>query len=107
MILNALQQKLNSLIGTSSGYVEGLPENVQKRIRALQNLQDKNLELELKFRQEVLDLEKKYLQLHQPLYDQRAKITSGEVEPSDEECIRKEEDVEDGEEEEEEKALFC
>jgi hypothetical protein len=87
-VLGAIQSRLNTLVGQSSGYVEALPEVVQRRLRALQNIQDKNLELENKFRAEVLELEKKYHALHQPLYDHRALIVAGTVEPSDAECER-------------------
>ena len=94
-LLNALQSRLNTLVGTSSGYVESLPEVVQRRIRALLNLQDKSLALEVSFRQEVLELEKKYAGLHQPLYDARAAIASGATEPSDAECERPAEEEEE------------
>jgi nucleosome assembly protein 1-like 1 len=49
-------------------------------------LQHQNEDLELEFRKQVLELEKKFQLLHQPLYDQRAKIIQGSVEPTDEEC---------------------
>lgn len=84
------------LAGTSSGYVEGLPDEVQRRIRALKNLnvrmqlydaiwvslfmqrsvflpltrwQLEHIELENQFKAEITELEKKYLKLYNPLYE--------------------------------------
>ncbi|KAI8801910.1 hypothetical protein BJ742DRAFT_715550 [Cladochytrium replicatum] len=75
-----------------------IPAQVQKRLDALKNLQDKHTELEAKFREEILALDRKYLALNQPLYDRRAEIIAGKSEPSDEESTRKPEkkDDEDG-----------
>ncbi|KAI8802879.1 hypothetical protein BJ742DRAFT_683743 [Cladochytrium replicatum] len=76
-----------------------IPPQVQKRLDALKNLQDKHTELEAKFREEILALDRKYLALNQPLYDRRAEIIAGKSEPSEEESTRKPEkkDDEDGE----------
>ncbi|KAI8841445.1 putative nucleosome assembly protein Nap1 [Chytriomyces cf. hyalinus JEL632] len=99
-VLGALQQRLNGLVGKPSSYIADLPADVKRRVDALRNIQDKHSELEAKFREEVLALEKKYLTQHQPLYDQRAKIVSGDVEPTDAEAHR---EPEEGDDEEEEK----
>ncbi|KAJ3091963.1 hypothetical protein HK102_012123 [Quaeritorhiza haematococci] len=104
-LLQAIQGRLNSLVGQSSGYVENLPEEVKRRLNALQNLHDKHSELEAKFRDEVLALEKKYLGLYQPLYDKRTKIVTGEVEPTPEECERKQDDETEEVKKEEEKEV--
>ncbi|KAI9102040.1 putative nucleosome assembly protein Nap1 [Phlyctochytrium arcticum] len=91
-MLSLLQNRLDSLVGQSSGYIESLPTSVRRRLNALQNLQDKHGAIEADFREEVLALEKKYLTRYQPLYDERKSIISGEVEPTDELCKREEEE---------------
>lgn len=67
-----------------SDYISSLPAEVRDRISALKNVhvtmlmlfviddwsfKDKDIELERKYRDEVLVLQKKYLALHQPLYE--------------------------------------
>jgi nucleosome assembly protein 1-like 1 len=89
-LLGALQERLGSLVGQSSGYLETLPKSVHRRIAALENLQEKHSELQAQFRQEVLALEKKYHGLHGPIYEQRAKIVAGDYEPTDEEATSEE-----------------
>jgi nucleosome assembly protein 1-like 1 len=84
-LLSMLQGKLGTLVGRSSGYIESLPPSQKRRLNGLKYLQSKHAELENKFQEEVLALEKKYLQLYQPLYDQRAAIITGTSEPTDEE----------------------
>ncbi|KAI8984456.1 hypothetical protein BDF20DRAFT_905355 [Mycotypha africana] len=84
-LLSMLQGKLGTLVGRPSGYIDSLPPSVKRRLNGLKYLQSKHAELENKFQEEVLALEKKYLQLYQPLYDQRAKVISGAYEPTDEE----------------------
>jgi len=85
-LLGALQERLGSLVGQDSGYLQTLPTSVHRRIAALHNLQDEHSELQAQFRQEVLALEKKYHGLHGPLYEKRAKIIAGDHEPTDEEA---------------------
>ncbi|KAJ3208795.1 hypothetical protein HDU82_001927 [Entophlyctis luteolus] len=97
-VLHPRKARLNGLIGKPSSYIADLPADVKRRIKALKNIQDKHSELEAKFREEVLALEKKYLVKHQPLYDQRAKIVKGDVEPSAADCEREDSEDEDGEE---------
>ncbi|KAJ3012892.1 UNVERIFIED_CONTAM: Nucleosome assembly protein 1-like 1 [Siphonaria sp. JEL0065] len=75
---------------------QGLGHNSHKRT-AFRLKQDKHSELEAKFREEVLALEKKYLTQHQPLFDKRAKIIAGDVEPSDAEATREPDEDEDEE----------
>ncbi|KAI9351304.1 hypothetical protein BDR26DRAFT_423766 [Obelidium mucronatum] len=77
--------------------LQDLPSDVKRRVNALRNLQDKHSELEAKFREEVLALEKKYLTQHQPLFDKRAKIVAGDLEPKDDEAKREPDDDEDAE----------
>lgn len=80
-----LQGKLDTLVGRSSGYVESLPPAVQRRINGLKHLQSKHSELETQFQEEVLALEKKYLELYRPLYVKRNEVITGRYEPTDEE----------------------
>jgi nucleosome assembly protein 1-like 1 len=74
-----LSGKLGNLIG------EPLPAAVQRRINGLKFLQSKHTELEGKFQEEVLALEKKYLELYRPFYNKRAEVIAGKYEPTEEE----------------------
>ncbi|XP_063705690.1 nucleosome assembly protein 1-like 1-A [Culicoides brevitarsis] len=66
--------------------VRSLPDKVQRRIKALKNLQLDHLKLEAKFYQEMYELERKYFELYQPIKDKRREIIAGNVEPTDEEA---------------------
>lgn len=77
--MSMLQGKLGNLVG------EPLPAAVQRRINGLKFLQSKHTELEGKFQEEVLALEKKYLELYRPYYDKRAQVVAGKYEPTEEE----------------------
>lgn len=68
-------------MGKSSGYIESLPEEVKKQISLLEDLQNQRAHLESEFRSEMLELEKKYLGLAQPLYLKRAEIIAGNMNP--------------------------
>jgi len=57
-IMAALQKQIGTLVGKSSGYFETLPKAVQERVKALKHLHSKRTELEKKFDQELLLLEK-------------------------------------------------
>jgi nucleosome assembly protein 1-like 1 len=94
-MMRMLQEKFNSLEGQTSGYVESLPLNVQKRLNALRNLRDQHNILQQDFRAQVLELEKSFLKKYQPLYNKRADIIAGNVEPTESECARPEDDDED------------
>ncbi|XP_053168655.1 nucleosome assembly protein 1-like 1-B [Hemicordylus capensis] len=52
-ILAALQERLDSLIGTPTGYIESLPKVVKRRVNELKNLQVKCAQIEAKFYEEV------------------------------------------------------
>ncbi|CAG8698128.1 7666_t:CDS:10, partial [Funneliformis caledonium] len=84
-LVSLLQGKLGQLIGKSSGYIENLPEDVKARINSLKYYQAEHAKLEAKFQEEILALEKKYLELYRPLYETRSKIVRGEREPTVEE----------------------
>jgi len=71
--------------------MESLPAVVRKRVRALKKLQDKHREIDNEFEEEIRQLELKYHQKHTPLWQKRAAIIAGEVEPTEEEAGPEEE----------------
>lgn len=97
-LVSMMQEKLGSLVGRSSGYVESLPAIVRRRVTGLKGIQKDHAKLEAEFQEEVLQLEKKYFAKFTPLYEKRAKIVNGDVEPTEEEFKAGEEEEEDGEE---------
>ncbi|XDC57725.1 hypothetical protein R6Z07M_008907 [Ovis aries] len=84
-ILAALQERLDGLVETPTGYIESLPRVVKRRVNALKNLQVKCAQIEAKFYEEVHDLERKYAVLYQPLFDKRFEIINAIYEPTEEE----------------------
>ncbi|KEF61758.1 nucleosome assembly protein 1-like 1 [Exophiala aquamarina CBS 119918] len=82
-LVSMMQQKLGSLIGRPSGYIESLPENVRRRVTGLKGIQKDHAKLEAEFQEEVLQLEKKYFAKFTPLYEKRSAIVNGEVEPTE------------------------
>merc|ERR1712002_362329 len=104
-VLAALQQQLDSMVGSNSGYIDSLPNSVKRRIKALKNLQRKFCEVECEFYKEVTALERKYMKKYDPLYAKRKDIITGDYEPNDEECQwesdKKEEDKKEKNEQEE------
>uniref|UniRef100_A0A3Q2XRM4 Nucleosome assembly protein 1-like 1 n=1 Tax=Hippocampus comes TaxID=109280 RepID=A0A3Q2XRM4_HIPCM len=103
-ILAALQEGLDGLNGSPSGYIESLPKVVKRRINALKNLQVKCAHIEAKFYEEVHELERKYAALYQPLFDKRSDIVKAVYEPTDEECEWKADEEEELTDEMKEKA---
>ncbi|CAM4469944.1 unnamed protein product [Lepidochelys olivacea] len=103
-ILAALQERLDGLVGTSTGYIESLPKVVKRRVNALKNLQVKCAQIEAKFYEEVHELERKYAALYQPLFDKRSEIINAIYEPTEEECEWKADAEEEISEEMKEKA---
>ncbi|KAG8434322.1 hypothetical protein GDO86_012631 [Hymenochirus boettgeri] len=85
-VLAALQERLDSVSQTPSGYIEMLPKAVKRRINALKQLQEKCAHIEAKFYEEVHELERKYAALYEPLFENRREIVTGNVEPTDAEC---------------------
>ena len=92
-----IQGKLGTLVGRSSGYIESLPVSVRRRVAGLKGIQKEHAKLEAQFQEEVLELEKKYFAKFTPLYQRRATIVNGGVEPTDDEVDagKKEEEEED------------
>ncbi|XP_002707858.2 nucleosome assembly protein 1-like 1 [Bos taurus] len=103
-ILAALQERLDGLVETPTGYVESLPRVVKRRVNALKNLQVKCAQIEAKFYEEVHDLERKYAVLYQPLFDKRFEIINAIYEPTEEECEWKPDEEDEISEELKEKA---
>ncbi|KAF4551584.1 putative nucleosome assembly protein [Elsinoe fawcettii] len=103
-LVSLMQNKLGSLVGKSSGYIESLPAPVRRRVAGLKGIQKEHSKLEAEFQEEVLALEKKFFAKYSPLYEKRARIVNGEIEPSEEEVKLGEEDDEEDEEDEETKA---
>ncbi|KAG7738168.1 hypothetical protein KL930_004349 [Ogataea haglerorum] len=100
-ILSMIEGKLNTLVGTDSGYVKALPPKIKNRLYGLKALQQKQFKLEAEFQMELLNLEKKYHEKHRPIFEKRKKLVTGLVEPAPEEIeegqalMGEEEDEED------------
>ncbi|TFK70857.1 nucleosome assembly protein [Pluteus cervinus] len=90
-VLGLVQGKLAGLVGKSSGYIENLPVGVKLSVEALKGIQVKQNELQNQYKRECLELEKKYLALHKPLYERRNAIVSGKEKPTVEEITAGEE----------------
>ena len=89
--------RLSSLVGKSSGYIESLPQEVRQRVTALKALQSDHNSIEQEFQREILELEKRYAQRYEPIYQRRKMLIVGEQEPSPEELIKGDEiEKEDG-----------
>ncbi|KAL1924937.1 uncharacterized protein VTP21DRAFT_4591 [Calcarisporiella thermophila] len=84
-IFNPHLSNLASKFGATDYSVENLPASVKRRIYALKHLQSQHASLEANFQEEVLALEKKYLDLYRPLYEKRSALVNGSQEPTDEE----------------------
>lgn len=54
-----VQDRLSTLVGRPSGYVEQLPPQVKKRITGLKGIQQQHAKIENEFQLEILELEKK------------------------------------------------
>lgn len=84
-VVSMIQDRLSSLVGRSSGYIESLPASVRRRVTGLKGVQKEHTKLEIAFQEEVQELEKKYATKFNPLYEKRAKIITGAAEPTEEE----------------------
>lgn len=102
-LVSMIQGKLGQLVGRSSGYIESLPVAVRRRVAGLKGIQKEHAKLEAQFQEEVLELEKKYFAKFTPLYQRRATIVTGGVEPTDGEVEAGKEDEGENKEGEEEK----
>ncbi|RKP01755.1 hypothetical protein CXG81DRAFT_11609, partial [Caulochytrium protostelioides] len=84
-MLGMLQSHLSNLVADEGN---AYSETVMRRIRALKNLQDQARVIDSEFAREARELDKRFAVKYAPLYEQRAKIVSGEVEPTEAECER-------------------
>lgn len=100
-----IQNKLSGLVGRSSGYIESLPPHLKRRVEGLKGIHVEHTKIEAEFQKEILELEKKYAQRYNPLYERRAQIVQGKQEPTKEEVQAGEasHENEDEEDEQEEK----
>ncbi|ESO97619.1 hypothetical protein LOTGIDRAFT_103941, partial [Lottia gigantea] len=96
-VLAALQEKLVSMVGAHSGYIQSLPKVVKRRLKALKKLQFDVIKLESEFYKEVHDLECKYASKYVSMFDKRREILTGNVEPTDTECDWPSDDEKDDE----------
>lgn len=85
MVAALIEERLNTLIGASSGYVDLFPKVVKNRIISLKLLQKKQMDLETQFQKEMFELEKKYNEKARGINEHRRKIIIGELEPTEEE----------------------
>jgi len=69
-----------------------LPPALLRRIKALKKLQNEWAKNEVKFYEELHQVEVKYAALANPLFDKRRDIVRGTYEPTDEECVWVDED---------------
>lgn len=102
--------RLGSLVGRSSGYIESLPPHIKRRLEGLKGLQVDHTKIEAEFQKEILELEKKYATRYAPLYERRSAIVNGKEEPTKEEVLKgeaSEADEEDDEDEAEEKTSYA
>jgi nucleosome assembly protein 1-like 1 len=125
-IMGLVQQRLQGLMGQSSGYIESLPSGTKKRVLALKGVQTKYEKLLLDYKKETIELERKvshvsdaichclcttppgllieaylhqYAVLSTPLFDRRLEIINGSSLPTTEELEKgHEQEVKDHEE---------
>jgi len=79
----------------SDHFMEELPQEVKRRVKALKKIQIDVTKIEARFYEEMHALECKYLPLYQPLFEKRRLITNGEYEPNEEECEFRSSDTEE------------
>eukprot|EP00897_Mesotaenium_endlicherianum_P004877 jgi/Mesen1/4417/ME000225S03402 len=78
-LVNVLQERLNNIVGRSSGYLESLHPQIKARVNAVQDIQQEHDKLEEQFLAERAELERRYQKLYEPLYAKRAEIVTGAV----------------------------
>ena len=98
---NLIQGRLTSLVGRSSGYIEGLEGPVRRRVTGLKGVPAEHTKIEAEFQKDIFELEKKYAEKYRPLYERRRALIEGKDEPSASEITsgEKEEDESDDEDE--------
>lgn len=66
--------------------IKSLPTHSQENVKALKKLQLEQLNLEVKFYEEIFQLQKKYQACYDPINEKRKQIITGEYEPTSAEC---------------------
>ena len=94
-LIEAMQQGLQNLVGSSSGYIESLPASVRSRLDYLDNLQSDYDTAEEALNEEIKALEKKYKPVFDKLTDLRRQVVTGALEAPEE--FKVEEEGEEGE----------
>jgi len=93
--MSMLKDKINALESDENGSccqhgehqhcLEDLPLSVKKCIHALEQLDSRRAEVVSQFCEELLELERKYLDRYNPIYRRRFELISGGGQPSEEE----------------------
>ena len=83
-LIEAMQQGLQNLVGSSSGYLESLPASVRSRLEYLDNLQGDYDTAEEALNEEIKALEKKYRPVFDKLTDLRRQVVTGALEAPEE-----------------------
>ncbi|KAG8933024.1 hypothetical protein FRC03_008643 [Tulasnella sp. 419] len=78
-----IMARLAGLIGTEVDFLESLPRVVRKRVEGLKGVQTQYSKMEIQYRKELMELDKKYLGLYNPLFKRRHEILTGAAEPTD------------------------
>merc|ERR1711935_781146 len=73
-VLAALQDKLGQIVGSPSGYIQSLPKEVKRRLKALKKLQNEVITVEADFYKEVNALEIKYSSKYTSLFEKRTEV---------------------------------
>ena len=97
---NLVNDRLATMVGRSSGYVESLSLPVRRRITGLKGLQVAQAEIEAEFQKDIYELEKRYADKYRPLFERRQELVSGRDEPNADE-VEKGQQAEDEESEDE------
>lgn len=80
-------EKFNKFVETYEGtQYDQLPKFMKRRVDALKKLQLEHIKIQHQYNIKIQELELEFEKLHKPLYELRAKIVSGDYEPTDEEC---------------------
>jgi len=79
--LPVVTDKLNEMIGQSSGFIDSLPPIVQYRIQYLRELNEESEALDRQMETEMRAIELKYQELNRPIFLKRRQVVAGEVEP--------------------------
>lgn len=99
LLLSAIEEKLSTLIGTNSGYFHNLNKNIKKNVYAVKGLQFQQFKIEAEFQADLMELEIKYLQKFNKIYDLRKQYVAGDVEQVDEDLVKLGKDAIDEEDE--------